>query len=348
MSEEVLLKSLRDSITNDGVYKNYICRLNTVKRLAHKDLVYIMKHPLSIYPLIQKSKGISGPSSIANYITAICKLYSCNEGFAKTNKKHYDIWKEFLNTNRIAEDERYKENKPTERQKQNYISFEEVEKKLHELSQAQPFDNLDTNLQYLLLAFLITITPKRADLGNVKIFKSMPRKTEQANYIVLTPTKTRLILNKYKTAYKFKTLIEPLNANLVEILRQSLAAYPRDYIFGFEAKNEKGDLVFIPYEKNNSYSKYVQRTFQKLFGKETGVSLWRHIYVIEKLNPGKISTKEHEEKTRLMGHSMAQQRKVYQWMESTVKNPPESCQTTCTTEGDEQVCTTRCVKKQKQ
>lgn len=344
ISEESLLKSLRLNIENDGVYKNYMSRLKTVKEVTKNDLVYSLKHPLTMYPMIKNDKRFTTVSSIANYLTAICKLFVVNETFSSQFKKEYEQWKSYLKENRIAEKEKYLQNEPTERQKKNYVSFKEVEAKLKELSNQSPFETLDKNLQFLLLTFLVNIRPKRADLGNLPILPRIPRIMGQKNFVLMGDKGTaKLYLNKYKTAYKYKTLIEPLNDTLTHVLRESIKAFPRDHVFGY-LKSAKDENSFIPYEKNSTYSKFVQRTFKKLFGKDTGVSLWRHIYVIERLNPSQITGKEHLEAARLMGHSINQQRLMYQWVEAKIKDKDE-CETKCVLKKDEEICTTICKKK---
>lgn len=340
-TEEALMKSLRYNIENDGVYKNYSSRLKTVKDVTKKDLVYVLKHPLSMYPMIKKDKRFTTVSSVANYLTAICKLMSIDQRFLTSFRKEYEQWKAFLKENRLAEKERYLQNEPTEKQKENYVSFKEVETKLIELAANMPYDTMEKNFQFLLLTFMVNVRPKRADLGNVQILKSIPRVMGQKNFIILKDQgNAQLYLNKYKTAYKYKTLIEPLNESLTQVLRASLDAHPRTFLFGYNGTNG----TFVPYEKNNTYSKFVQRTFKKLFGKDTGVSLWRHIYVIERLNPSQVTGKEHLEAARLMGHSINQQRLMYQWVEAKLKDK-EDCETKCIIKKDEEICTTRCKKQ---
>jgi integrase len=115
-------------------------------------------------------------------------------------------------------------------------------------------------------------------------------------------------------------LEEPLPRELVDILEKSLKELPRHHVFGFY--NDKKE--FVPYHRNNAYSKFFMNTCKKLFGKPMGPSLWRHMYVSENLNPSEISFEEHERVAKLMGHSTGMQRLVYHWTDENMSDHEET------------------------
>ena len=63
---------------------------------------------------------------------------------------------------------------------------------------------------------------------------------------------------------------------------------------------------------NDTYGSFVQRTFEQLFGRGTGVSLLRHIYISEKLDFDNMTLEEQDEEARLMLHTSGLQ-KQYKW-----------------------------------
>lgn len=212
---------------------------------------------------------------------------------------------------------------PSEEQAEKYTSFAEIEAKHDEILSKWP-DPHATPLasQELVLLSLVRYTrPKRADFHNMRIFIDQDPGLDSANYIVLRspstsspPSSSRpanlarlpsyMVFTRYKTAKVYKRVEEELPGAFVRDLWTSLRRHPRDYLF----VNKFGR----PLATNNAYSKFVMRTFEKLFGRATGPSLLRHTYISEKLDPTQMSQGELEEEARLMMHSKGMQDR-YRW-----------------------------------
>ena len=305
----------------DSTLSNYMVRLRRFQEITGgKELYYIMTNPKRCYKKLKETFSDENATR-ANYITQITKLYTRNGEMLKDHSKEYNIWKDYLKKERDEVVFRYKLNKPTEKQEQNLVSYEDVRKKYEELRKNKSvYEDPKTNLHMVLFGVLINLRPKRADLGNVRILKKAPKDQTAYNYIVLDKS-PRLVLNIHKTADKNHAIIEDINSELYEILLNSLKHYPRKHLF--VNRDTK------PYEDNRAYSHFVRRMFKKYFGKETGVSLWRHIHVTERINPLTMNEHELEREAKLMGHSVAQQRIVYRWV-----NKNQICETTCKPEGD--------------
>jgi hypothetical protein len=315
ISNDELIINMKSEMKANSL-QNYLTRLNKIDSISgNQGYFYIMTNPKTVYKKL-KDRFNSENATRANYITAIAKLFSSNEKMIKKYKKKYDIWKEYLKSERNDEMLRYDENKPTDKQKKNLVDYKDVENKYKELRKNKKnfINNHTDNLQFLLLSILINIRPKRADLGNVHLYKKEP-KTNDINYIILNGT-PKLIMNVYKMMHKRGTIIEDINPELQEDILDSLEAYPRKYLF----VGQDG----LPYENNYGYALFVRRMFKKIFGKETGVSLWRHIYVTEKINPLIMNQGQLKNEARLMGHTVGQQQAVYIWKENN-----EVCETKC-------------------
>ena len=68
---------------------------------------------------------------------------------------------------------------------------------------------------------------------------------------------------------------------------------------------------------NNTYSVFVKHIFEELFGRSTGVSLLRHIYITEKLDFDDMTIQEQEDEAKLMLHTSGLQRR-YKWPKKVI------------------------------
>jgi hypothetical protein len=96
---------------------------------------------------------------------------------------------------------------------------------------------------------------------------------------------------------------EDFPAELTKDLRTSLGRWPRMYLF----TKMNGEPM-----SNNTYSVFVKHVFEELFGRKTGVSLLRHIYISEKLDFDDMTLQEQEDEAKYMLHTSGLQ-KAYKW-----------------------------------
>jgi hypothetical protein len=193
----------------------------------------------------------------------------------------YDMWKRrFEECARVVEVD-VKKNELKDKQQEKYVSSKEVEEKCLELKNSNPHRKKTLSQQYLLLTLFNDITPKRSDLGSVRIYYRDDPGVKTENYIVLRDSKSEfesyLVMNVYKTAKTHGRLEEMLSKETKRVLRESLRAHPRNHLF----VGRSG----WPYNSNSAYGRFVERTFFDHFGRAMGTSLWRHVYVSEKVDP---------------------------------------------------------------
>jgi hypothetical protein len=115
-------------------------------------------------------------------------------------------------------------------------------------------------------------------------------------------------MNMFKTSKYYQTVEEDLPEGLVRDIETSIKRWPRKYLF----RKDDGEPM-----SNNTYSAFVKSTFQELFGRSTGVSLLRHIYITEKLNFDDMTLEEQDEEAKLMLHTSGLQRQ-YKWPKKTI------------------------------
>lgn len=330
------VKALESHIANPKTRAAYITRL---QKLAHE------LHAPSVTALMQRdaAKYVSAlreystkvklsPLTTKNMVAAVlaCYKYTASTSTAVA-RKGQAAWMAYHQELKQMEMESYKRNEPlNERQEKNYVSIDEVEAKLKQLlTHKDPHKTLKDSQAVLLLAMYAWLPPKRSDYGELWVVVApksdkahnndgvAPAILSQKNYVLLTMTDDQvdgdgsdgpcqLVINQHKTANTHQAIIETLPKPFERLLRASLQKWPRQHVFVDRSKR--------PYT-NNGFTKYVIRTFAKLFeGRAAGTSLLRHAYISERVDFNKMSVAEREDIAKRMGHTTAVQELVYKWV----------------------------------
>jgi hypothetical protein len=289
------IEKLRTSDINETSRKIYISRLSQLEDITKHDIDWIIRNPQATITLI-KEKISTNPSTIANFATTICKLFTVNPRIQKIYAIHNTNWHKFLVYYRKKEETVYKESEYSEKQSKKLVDWDSVQAKYCQLKDMQ-HDTYKAHQQWLLLSLMLNMNAKRADLGNIRIYETDPKKQDH-NYIYFKP-KPHLVLNNYKTSKYRGAIREPLEKVLVDDIQASLNQFPRQFLIT--------DSNGQPYQKNNSYSQYVKRTFGFLFGKDMGVSLWRSVYISANVDFNETSYAELEKNAHFKGHSLSQE-----------------------------------------
>lgn len=293
---------------NPKTRDNYASRLRGLQRHIDKPLLDILRNPDVYYSEIQKA--YPALTTRKNVLTVILVLFREDETLktpeyaataAQWRKLHED-----LTRLQIA---KVKRSEPEQKQIDKYTSFEEIELKYQERKRKGPHATLKESMRYVLLSIILHLRPKRADLGALEIYhEDDPRKTN-SNYIVLRKDgSSYLVMNLYKTSKYYQTVEEDMPEALVSDIQTSLRRWPRKFLF----VKENGDPM-----SNNTYSVFVKHTFEELFGRSTGVSLLRHIYITEKLNFDDMTLEERDNEAKLMLHTSGLQQQ-YKWPKKTI------------------------------
>lgn len=299
---QVSVERLEKSGIAESSYKHYLMRLGRIKQvMGDKDWVWIMAHPIETITAI-KNQISTNPSTIVNCIVPVCKLFSVYPRLQKIHADSYQKWQGYLKHYRNAEQQITKRSVFSEKQKDNLVEWQEVSDKYCELkADTRIKTDHDIHQFWLLLSLFLHMNAKRADLGNIKIFKKDPELTD-INYIVLEPM--TIILNKYKTAAVRGVIKEPLDKRLADDITFSLETYPREYLLLSPRSKQ-------PYINNNSYSQYVKREFLRHFNRAMGVGLWRIVYISAKVDFNETPFDQLEREAHYKGHSIGQEFMAY-------------------------------------
>ena len=243
-----------------------------------------------------------------NYLIAITSVLSLD----KSTKKKQALYDSYFHM-MMEKNKELKaiegSNEKTEVQKENWLSWSDVEKVRDDLkSKVDSFKSskeLSLNQYNLLLECVIIslytyLPPRRNDYMNMLITK-LPSGLETNYYDI---DKNQFIFNKFKTAKKEGQVIVNIPNELLEILQIYLKFHP-DIKGKIKKKfNEVPFLVFFdgkPLVQVNS----ITRILNKIFGKKIGSSMLRHLFLSHKY--GAVN-EEQKEDAKEMSHSLAQQK----------------------------------------
>lgn len=310
MDDAFFVKIIETKIKNESTRGNYLHRLNGLKnrltahlKAAGTDIpqrftLHILTHPRKYYPIVKRvyDDEVLTIKNIVTLILAIIKYAELKCQLESPYKKWLSYHQELCD----QEAERYNKNLPSDKQRANYVTLQELNEAVAKFASESPHATRRSSLQFCLLNMYLHIRPKRADFGDVRVYVSTDPNRKDRNYVVLDGDKSFFVMNKYnKTQRDGIPIVEHFGNDLATVFRDSLRAHPRKHLF---VGNDNQ-----PFKTSNAFSKFVTATFKKHLGKSTGVSLLRHMYINEKVDLNKLSIEEKDAIATAMGHTRLQQ-----------------------------------------
>lgn len=268
--------------------QNYTDYFSAIETRAKTEFYNVATNPDKYIPLFKT--WFSKETTHKTMITAILGAFRYNPELKDTHSKEHAKWADVFKKAKDVVEERYSQNKPTERQEAGYVPYADIIKARDALPKG--------DLARLLLGVYTYIHPMRCEYSRVRIYKGRVPKEKEPNYIVLSAAgKARLILTHFKTRKHHAPYDILLPSELVEDLTASLKAQPRDYLF----VNSRGE----PYT-SHLYTKWTMRVFQGIFKRPLTVALIRHAFV-NTIDFNTLSIKEKREIATSMGHTVETQ-----------------------------------------
>lgn len=278
---------------------------------------YILKHSeefeKALNEFAEKGRNQQGKSlgdhTKDMYCNAIIALFIYNQELREGKKELYEEWKKLHDKIREPINTKYKLNEPTERQREGFVSYEDIIKVR---------ETLEKGSMLRLLVYMYTEIPAvRVDFDHAKILEKLPNEPPTGeNYIILDPARPMVVLESYKTAKKYGRIEIDMPMTLVSEIKASLDEFPRSYLF-VSSKNG------MPYETKDAYRLWANKQLKKLFNKNFSLTTFRHAYISRRdLQLEKQSGIEKEKVSKLMGHGIEQQRKYsyHTWLNKKEKN----------------------------
>jgi len=204
----------------------------------------------------------------------------------------------------------------TEKQKENWLSWADVmkvrddlESEINPLSLAKRGRALDEEdftklLEYLLVSLYTYIPPRRnKDYSLMRVVKKWrPTMSDEFNYY--DRDGERFIFNNYKTAKKFGQQIEDIPEELQDVLELYLKFHPLK-------KQPIYPLIVNSVGEELNPINGITRMLNRVFNKNLGSSMLRHIYLTDKYGGEDGTTNTMKTDAKKMAHSVATQQEVY-------------------------------------
>ena len=246
-----------------------------------------------------------------NYYSAILNALKPLKDKA-SYKKTYKYWSDVMAEKTKEHRENKDDQKKSDRQKENWVEWSEVEKKASEMKAdtadagkkkvitPQDYDKL---LSYLVLSLYVLIPPRRnQDYLDMYVVKKWSDDMEKdKNYLDLDGK--QFVFNIFKTAKKVGQQKVAIPNELMEIVNIFIKHHP-----GLKGNKKKAQVVKFLVSSDGSPLTAVNaitRILNRIFGKKVGSSMLRHIYLSHKYGD---KLEEMKEDAEAMAHSLGQQK----------------------------------------
>lgn len=305
MEDEEVRAILKANYKNEKTLDQYLARLNLLKKACDNVTVYtILSNPDTYYDKLRLR--YPNISMRKNMITLILAIFRHSKSLSTLDPQQ-KRWRKFHDDMDGFQEAKYARNMPDAKQLVKYTPMEEIRLKYDELKKVDAHASRQSSQHFLLLSIVLNTPPKRSDYGSMKVYRNKDPNIKDANYVVLhtdTQTPSYMVFTIYKTAKNYSRVDEVLNRQLYKDISDSLRRHPRSHLF----VNRFGD----PFATNHLYSQWVSAAFERMFGRKTGVSMLRHIYITEELDFNALSLEERGDIAKQMLHSKGLQEK-YAW-----------------------------------
>lgn len=285
----------------------YIQTLTTLNgKKPFKSLAFLKKLD-SVKPILDSLAVSTRLSAVGTALSAL-ELFDKVKGY----KAAFQQWQNLLSDVKETKAETQPPGSMTEKQSENYISWNDVMVKQQELRESAKAikgrtvtsPQYFTLLRNMLLSLYTSLPPRRnKDFSDMMVVKKWNNgMTTEKNYLDLSGK--QFIFNQYKTAKTYGQNIVTIPEQLFEDIQMYLKHNP--------LKKEK-EYPFLVYQDGKALNNVngITRELNRLFApKKIGSSMLRHIFITSKYGPGSEAEaieKERAETAAGMAHSVSQQ-----------------------------------------
>ena len=300
-----LAKDLQDGrgITESTAlsYIDILKRLNDGK--SYSNLGFLKKRDAVMAKLAEYAPSTQG--STLGAIVSVLTSKKAQPTYKPTYNFYYERLDEISKKNReVAES-----GEKSDKQKSNWLSWKDVLDKREELGKAAAPafkaklltpEMWTTILAYMLICLYTYLPPRRnQDYQDLYVVKDAPKDMgKDKNYY--ETAKHKLVFNKYKTAKSHGVQEQNLgdNKELLDVITSYLKVHPH---------RKNGEYRFLVNSDGSAFASVnsITRLLNRIFGKQVGSSMLRHIYLSDKYG---ATLKEMKEDAAEMGHTVSQQK----------------------------------------
>jgi hypothetical protein len=303
-------EKLESVYENTKTYESYIHRLRYLRDKIVKCDSYLtlLSTPNENYKTIREK--YPNVSTRKNMLTAILSVFKNIEHIKSEFKSQHREWNMFHEHMDSFQKANYKKHMPSKEQLSKYTPLEDIEIKYKEMEKDDPHKTIKDSLQFILLSIIISTPPKRSDYGNLKIYYDEDPNDKTSNYVVIKYSNpSYIVFNQYKTKKYLGRVDQELPIKTTNDIKESLRRHPRDHLFITRYKK--------PFTCNKGFTVYFINTFEQLFGRKTGTTMLRHIYITERVSFDEMDDDQLESIAKQMLHSTTVQKK-YNWNKKNI------------------------------
>lgn len=292
-----LLKNIDESKLSSVTKTNYRRVSERLQQVVEKDLEWILRHPDETMRALKKAGLLSEATSKRQYISIILGIFKYNPSLNSDPEmaRHRKTYMTKFNETDAVVREKYNSMRPSKKQTVGFVPWTDV---------TRIRDGLDRkSVEYFVLCCYSMIPPVRADLGDVKIVRDSGENDDldakNLNYLMISGrNKITLCLNSFKTDKHYDRYCQDLPANLRKVIFDSLRRDPREYLIVSPSTKK-------PFVNPESFSKFVSRILQKVFGKKhASINMLRHSF-ISNLDLNEMSASELREVAQKLMHTVS-------------------------------------------
>jgi hypothetical protein len=299
---EQLEKTLLEQGKSPSTIKTYMNRLRKLNKDKNPTSLKFLRDIENVKQYFEdKHFTVASKKSFIGCIVTILKASS-----KKIDNEAVEKYRNFLSKEEL---DSISNDKKTQKQKDNWISWDEVveiKKKLKKKAVlASQEDQVNKNeynllLDNLVLSFYVNLAPRRSkDFSIMKIQQPDEKLKDTDNYLTL---ENHLVFNDYKTDKKYGKQEIDISKN--DELMEDLNLY---LMHRKEEENQFNLLLKYNGRKFNEIND-ITRILNNIFKKNVSVNMLRAIYITDKFSENK---NEMEETASDMGHSVSVQQSIY-------------------------------------
>jgi len=322
MSTEFMLQLSKDLMEKRKVSETsanaYIRALKSLNEKKPFKTISFLRKKDAIEEVVKKYAP-NTQKSLYTAISAVLALHKDKPTYKGIYKFYYD---KMMDKGAELQKDEGESTEKTEKEEKNWIQWEDVQKHKKDLEdevaksgKKPPFDTL---LQLVVLSLYTEMPPRRnQDFLDMVITRTAKDLPTDKNYLVLKKggLPIQMIFNKYKTAKTYGQQIVDVPDSLASILSMYIKVHPKAKEGNKQSKefpllvSEAG----VPLTAVNS----ITRILNKIFGKNVGSSMLRHIFL-----SSKYDVADMEKDAASMAHSMKEQRSYLRKADTTAVELP--------------------------
>ena len=266
------------TLSSIKTYTSVLFNLHKHMEQTHDNIAWFSTDYKNILDYLKQNAKKSTRKSILSALYVLTKIPEYQDQMMKDAK---DIHEE------------YKEQKKTEKQKENWLSVKEIEDKYHKLLRQvqdifkkKAIADISIIIDYLLVGFLSGhLFPPRRNLDYALLKWRNYNKNEDNYY-----KNGKFYFNKYKTSDTYGLAKVDVPKELDSILKKWLKINPSEY-------------VLISSNNKPLSSSQITKMLNKIFGKDVSVNMLRHIYLTNYYK-GMPKLSNMEKLASSMGHNV--------------------------------------------